>query len=141
MVSLKENNNELFFVQLKEPNETRRSVLETLREILELLHKFEKFKSARQEKLERIQKLKVLLRGTNKLFGDLKTKLPQMNIKIAANIPAAKAPSEAPIQSSKLPQKKKEVKPAQKAPKKEMTEVEKLETELSAIESKLKNLS
>jgi len=141
VVSLKESHNELFFVQLKEPSEIRRSVLETLRDILELLHKFEKFKSARQEKLDKVQKLKSMVRSTNKLFGDLKAKLPQMNIKIAASVPTPKSLVEAPAQGKQPLQKKKEKPVAQKAPKREMTEVEKLESELSAIESKLKNLN
>ena len=55
MVKMKEQNNELFFVEVKEPNEVRRNILEILKEILEMLHKFEKFKHIKQKKLEHIQ--------------------------------------------------------------------------------------
>ena len=139
MIKMKEQSNNLFFVQLKEPNQVRRNILETLKSILEILQKFEKFKQIRHQKLENINKLRASLRETNKMFGTLKLKMPQINLRI----PVEKKP---PVQTKegqikeKQPEKKKVVLPLKK-PKREMTEVDKLESELNAIESRLKNLT
>ncbi|MBI2652247.1 hypothetical protein HYX00_02170, partial [Candidatus Woesearchaeota archaeon] len=62
MLKGKEQNNELYFVHIKEPNEIRRNILETLKDIVEVLQRFEKFKHTRHEKLEKIQKLRGLLK-------------------------------------------------------------------------------
>ena len=135
MVKMKEQSNELFFVQVKEPNEIRRNILETLKDIVEVLKSFEKFKRMRHEKLERINHLRVLIRQANKMLGDLRIKLPQTNLRAASVKDAAK-------QDKKVHHRKKKGKSAEeKIPKKEMTEVDKLEAELNAIETKLKSLT
>lgn len=134
---LKEQGNELFFVQLKEPSGARRRILETLKELLELLQRFEKFKHLRHEKIEKIQKLRMLMRQANKMFGDLKTKMPQTTLR-AVTI------KEAPLKHKKeQPKKKQKGKPTEvkATPKREMTDLDKLEAELSAIEGKLKSLT
>ena len=133
---MKEESNGLFFVQIKEPSEVRRNILETLKEIVEVLQRFEKFKHLRHEKLEQINKLRSQLKDANKMLGSLRLKLPQTNLR-------AMPVREAPSQPKKPHHKKgKNVKTAEeKAPKKEATELEKLEAELSAIESKLKSLT
>ena len=129
----KEQDNEIFFVQVKEPVEVRKDILESLKEILELLHRFEKFKQERHKKLERIQHLRKLVRDSNKLIGNLKLKLPQINLK---GIAARDSPK--PVKKA---QKKKGEKEVQKERPKNKTELEKLEGELSAIESKLKSFA
>ena len=129
--NLKEQDNELFFVEVKEPAEVRRSILEALKEILELLQRFEKFKHIRHEKLAKIQKLRGLVKDANKMLGNLKAKLPQTNFK--TYIPKEQKQPKKSIQ-------KKEAK-EEKAPKKGKTELERLEAELSAIENKLKSFS
>ena len=135
MVKSKEENNGLFFVQVKEPNEVRRNILETLKDIVEVMHRFEKFRHIRHEKLQKIQHLRILIRQANKMLGVLKTKLPQTNLR-------ATAVRQAPAQTKKGHHKKKAKAAGQeKMPKREMTEVEKLEAELNAIESKLKSLT
>lgn len=130
--NVKENNNELFFVEIREPDEVRRHILETLKEVLELLQKFESFKHLRHEKMERIQKLRILMRDANKLMGVLKAKLPQTSLK--GVIPKQHAPKQ-----KKAEAKKKEA--PEKVPKKERTELDKLQSELNAIESKLKSFT
>ena len=124
-----QRSNELFFVQIREPSEIRRSVLESLKEILELLQRFEKFRHIRHEKLVKIQKLRVLMRDTNKLIGELKSKLPQTSLK-------GVVVKEESRQANK-PAKKKE----EHQPKKNKSELERLESELSAIEGKLKSFT
>ena len=140
MVKMKEQSSELFFVQVKEPGEVRKNILETLREIVEVLKRFEKFKHIRHGKLENINKLRGQLKEANKMLGNLKSKLPQTSLR-------ATVVKEAPRHSTK-PHHKKGNKSkiiveekAEKMPKKELTETDKLEAQLSAIEEKLKNLS
>ena len=136
MVKMKEQSNELFFVQVKKPNDVKRDILETLREIVETLKRFEKFKRIRHEKIEKIHHLGVLLKQANKILGNLRLKLPQTNLR-------ATAARESPSQPKKVHHKKKKKMKAaeEKAPKKELTEIDKLEAELTAIESKLKSLT
>ena len=129
---LKEQN-EVFFVQVLEPVQVRRNILESLKQILELLQRFEKFKHIRHEKMGKIQRLRILMRDTNKMMADLKSKLPQTNLRSVV-------PKEIKKPAKKAVQKKYEAAQA-KIPKKEKTELEKLESELSAIESKLKSFS
>lgn len=131
---MNEQNNELFFVQLKQPSEVRKNILETLREILEILQKFEKFKRLRHEKLENVNKLSNLLKETNKMFGALKLRMPQTSLR--TNIARQTAPQTKKI----VAKKKKKDATAKKPVKRHISEVEKLETELSAIEGKLKGL-
>ncbi len=131
---VKEQSNGLFFVQVKEPNEVRRNILETLKGIVEVLKRFEKFKHIRHEKLEKINHLRVLLKQANKMLGDLRSKLPQTNLR-------ATVAREAPKPKVHHKKKKRAKSAEEKAPKRETTELDKLESELNAIESKLKSLT
>ncbi|MBI2658088.1 hypothetical protein HYX08_05340 [Candidatus Woesearchaeota archaeon] len=133
---MKEENNGLFFVQIKEPTDIRRNILETLKEIVEVLQRFEKFKHLRHEKLNEINKLRSQLKDANKMLGALRLKLPQTNLRAVAvrASPAKKT-------HHKKTKKAKAAAPAEKIQKKEPTELEKLEAELSAIEGKLKSLA
>ena len=136
---LKEHNNSIFCVRLREPYELRRNILETLRELLELLQRCEKFKQIRHEKVERIRKLVTLMKETNKLMGRLKVKLPQTNLK---GIVLRETPVKTQKPYDKKNKKGKSVEEkTEKVPKREMTEIDRLESELKAIEGKLRNLS
>ena len=72
---------ELFFVQIQEPNEVKRSILESLRDIVESLHRFERFKSARDGKLAIINRLRAQVREINKLISRLKELLPEAKLR------------------------------------------------------------
>ena len=136
MVKPKEQGSELFFVEVRDPGEVRRNILETLKEILATMQRFEKFKQMRHQKLDNIHKLRALLRQANRMIGDLKSKLPQTDLKavvIREQKPQAEKAWKQNAQNSKQ-------KPQEKPKKKELTELERLESELSAIEGKLKNL-
>ncbi|MAG91512.1 hypothetical protein CMO83_02450 [Candidatus Woesearchaeota archaeon] len=121
----KKQDGELFFVEIKEPAEVRRNILESLRNILEMLKEFEKFKHIRHEKSEKIQKLRGLVRGTNKMMGRLRVSLPQTSLRGVV---------------VKQVQRPKKAVHKPKAPKKH-TELERLEAELGSIESKLKSFT
>ena len=133
---VKKESEELFFVQVREPTEIRRNILETLKEIVEVLQRFEKFRQMRHEKIERINHLRVLLRQAGKMLGDLRSRMPQTNLRATAVKETPRLPA---IHHRKKKKGRAEAK--HEMPKKEMTELEKLENELSAIESKLKSLT
>lgn len=132
--NIKEQQEGIFFVELKEPPEVKRNVLEALKDILGLMQQFEKFKQIRHEKLVKIQRLRSLVRDTNKMFGTLKAKLPQTNFKTPSSTPVKK-------QSKKIASKKEKAAPKEVTPKKHKTELDKLESELNAIEEKLKEFA
>lgn len=134
---VKEQDTGLFFVEVKEPSEVRRNILEILKDIVETLQRFEKFKRIRHEKIENMHKLGHLLKDTNKMLGSLKSKLPQTNLRAVV-----KEVQGQPKQSKSHHKKKKKGKAAAEKPRqKDATEIEKLESQLSAIESKLKSLT
>ena len=145
MVKVKEKtqDSELFFVEVKDPGEVRRNILETLREILNVLQRFEKFRGMKQEKLEKIQNLRILVRQANNILRHLKSKLPQTSLRAAPVREIPKQIRQVYHKKKKKEKVAKEVKTEKqvKMPKKEMTEIEKLESELNAIEGKLKSLS
>ena len=138
MVKEKEQSSELFFVEVKEPEEVRKHILETLKDILQVLQKFEKFRQLRHKKIESIHKLSGLIKDANKMLGTLKGKLPQTNLRASAVKDTARQPKKAHHKKGK---KKSVEEKQEKAPKKEVTELDKLESELNAIESKLKSLT
>jgi len=135
---MKEQSKELFFVQIKEPTAIRRDIFGILKEIVEALKKFENFKHMRHEKLEKINQLRVLLKQTNKMLGNLRLKLPQTSLRANA---IKEVPSAAKKHGKKAKKGKGRAEKPEAPQKREMTEIEKLESELSAIESKLKSLS
>ena len=134
MVNQKGQNEELFFVQVREPTEVRRHILEALKEIVELLHRFEKFRHLRHEKVSKISHMRILIRQANKTLGDLRAKLPQTNLR-------ASAAREAPERKVAVKNQKAKPEKKQEPKKREMTELEKLEAELSSIEGKLRSLT
>jgi len=134
MVKSKEQSDELFFVQVKDPSGVRKHVLESLKDIVGLLQRVEKFKLARHQKLEKAHKLRGLIKEANKMLGTLRLKMPQTKLK------AAKEPATKPKNIPKHP-KAKNTKAAEEKPRQKATEIDKLEAELNAIESKLKSLT
>lgn len=144
MVKKKEKKEELFFVELRDPEEVKKSILLVLKDILEALKRFEKFRETRHKKLDKIQKLRILVKEANKMLGSLKSKLPQTSLKAAfqAEPPARLISNNDKAGNNKKKKNTDSDEPQQKAkqaPKKEMTELERLEFELNAIENKLKS--
>ena len=136
MVKMKEQSEGVYFVQVKDPTEVRKHILETLRQIFEMLQRLEKLRNLRHEKLENIRKLRTLFKDANKLLGTLKVKLPQTNLKAA--------PIKEHSHHTKKNHKGMKGKPAKEkaaAPKREPSDAEKLEAQLNAIETKLKSLA
>lgn len=130
-MSLLEKEKDLFFVEVKEPTDVRKNVLEAQKGIVEGLQRYENIKFLRAKKLENINKLKGFIKELLKLFSDLKAALPKTKIK------EAKVKKKPRIVKKDV--KKKKVKRKEEV-KKTKTELERLESELSAIEEKLSSL-
>ena len=148
---MKSNKEDYFFVEIKNNSEIKRNILESTRSIVGLLHSYEKYKLIRHEREKASIILNKDIKEMSKLAKNLKLSLPPVKVKI----PKVKQP--VPIKQEIKPEKKQhekkigkpsmpkpEPKPAQavsiKPIAKEMTELEKLESELKAIEDKLKSL-
>lgn len=139
MVKTKEKSNGMYFVQVKDPNNVRKHILETLRQIFEMLKRLERMRHLRREKLENVNKLRSLFKNTNKLLGTLKVKLPQTNLKATVIKEAEVHDIKHHAKSKKSAETTKEKTEAE--PKRELSDTEKLEAQLNAIESRLKGLT
>ena len=124
---------EPFYVGVKDPAEIRRTVLESTKDIVQHLQRSERFKAVRKEKLEQIDKLKSLIKEITKNVNKLKSILPKTKLRAAPRKKAAVKPV------SKKP--KEEVKPKPEKKPRPVTELEKLEAELSEIEGRLTKLT
>lgn len=120
-----------YFVGLEEPDELRRCLLESARDVVDILKRFERFKSVRGQKVKEIEKLKSDMREISKLVAKFRAELPKTKIRV-------KLPIHEKIAKERKPGEKKAEKIVVK--KREATELDKLESELNAIEGKLKSL-
>lgn len=138
----------IFFVEVANKNDIRVSTLESIKIILKLMHGYEGYKLVKHEKETMMAKLRSQLKEISSIVGQIKSALPAVNIKFKAEKPAVAKPTVAE-QEQKVP-KIKASKPKQYAPKevytptpepkREMSELERLESELNAIEQKLQGL-
>ena len=125
----------LFFVEVRDPNNVKRNIFESLRDIVQSLQKFERFKQLRNQKVDSISKLRKDLKDVNKLVSDLKIKLPEARLREAKLKPVLRE-----VPKRKEPTKKQYKREAVEREDKPTNELQKLESELSAIEEKLKGL-
>ena len=128
---MEEENKDIFFVEVEGPEEFRRNILESLKDIIESLQRFEKFKETRKDKINHINKLREIVKGTNELVSDLKMSLPETKIR-AMKVSKPTEKKETVIGKKKIESGVTKVKP--------MTELQKLESELNEIDSKLESL-
>lgn len=118
-----------FYVGLKEPIELRKNLLECSKMTVKSLQKYERFKDLRRRKIEHILNLKTIIKEIKRLNNDLISKLPETKInerKVKTTIPKGKKEIEDELGKGEI---------------KKMNELEKLEAELSSIESKLDTIS
>ncbi|MFC1768936.1 hypothetical protein ACFLZX_04195 [Nanoarchaeota archaeon] len=119
-----------YFVSIEDPSTLRRSLLEASRTTVHSLASYEKFKAVRKEKFESIQKLRSDLKQISSLLNKLKEHMP----KIESAAPKARAAKRI---AKRLPPMviTKHIKP-----KKDSSDLEKLESELDDIEKQLGSL-
>ena len=130
---MKAKDDDDFFVIAKDPSEIKRSLLESLKDIVESLQRFEKFKSVREEKLENVDKLRADIKELIKLNSSLKAAMPETKLRISLD----KKKSKAKKKIVRVEEKHEEIETEVSKP---MTELEKLQSELSVIESRLGSL-
>jgi len=106
---------EEYFVNIREPSELRRNLLETSRQVVLSLQKYEHFKVSKRK--EELDILKKTLREINELMSRLKKELPSSKSK---NLP--KIPEKRIVSVSKKP------------------EIASLEKDLAEIEKKLSGI-
>lgn len=135
-VKLKKKESEsIFYVGVKDPVELRRSILESSKEMLQHLQRADKFKEVREEKAAEISKLKVTMDQLNKLVRKLRLAMPKTGVRAAAG-----KKKETKHKKSAKAHKQEEVELTVEKPI-QMSELEKLESELSEIEGRLTKLS
>ncbi|MBW2975916.1 hypothetical protein KY347_00560 [Candidatus Woesearchaeota archaeon] len=122
---------DILFVEVNNPQEVRRDVLEPLKDIVEGLERFEKFKEVRANKVKIINNLRKNIKGISKLVSNLKSSLPKTNIK------AVKAIEHRLPEKKKIPVVEKKEIPQEEPKPQSVTELQKLEAELKEIENKL----
>ena len=133
---MKKESEDILFVEIREPSEVRRNILESLKNIVETLQRFEKFKHLRKGKIHSINKLSNDLKRINKMFSDLKNAIPETKLR------EIKTKSILKEEEKEKPKKKKHGKWHKEAEERQkpLTEVDRLESELGAIEEKLRGL-
>ena len=121
MAKKKKDEQEVFYVGIREPREVRKDLLESLKEVLEVMRSYESIKSIRTKKVELFVKLKEIMRQIDLSMNKLKRELPETRLRAKTTQPVSKS---APVERPKYG-----------------SEVERLERELDDIESKLSKLS
>ncbi|MDP6648248.1 MAG: hypothetical protein QGH34_02555 [Candidatus Woesearchaeota archaeon] len=126
-----EKSENIFFVEVRESDEIRRDVLESIKEIVKNLQRFENFKEIRKKKIESINRLEKAISEVSKIIPDLKKSLPGVKIRAVGKRKSRR---------KKVITKGKKT-PEEIAKRKPVTELQKLESDLSEIENKLQGLS
>lgn len=130
---MEKDKEERFFVGLREPSLMRRAILEGSRDSLKILKISEDLKDIRTKKIEKIIQLKNNTKEINRLISKLKSDLPKVKIRIKhkAKLEVPKGEVKKVVTVVKKEKEKKHHK---------LTKLEKLESELGQIESKLGSL-
>jgi len=123
---------DLFFVGINDPVSLRREILLSTKNSIFFLKKNEEIKELRIKKIEKIMQFKNDMKELNALMNKLKEKLPKAKIRL-------KSDSNARAREGKMERREIKTKLVRSEPKK-ISELEKLEFELTDIEKKLERL-
>ncbi len=113
---------EVYYVNVREPVQTRKNILETSRKVVLALQKYEAFKLRHDKKQDLVNRIRTNFKEINELISRLKKELPQVKLKKKVSVPEEKKP----VTKKKAAKGKKELGD--------------LEQELKDIEMKLKEL-
>lgn len=117
------------YVGIINPVDARRNLLETSKGVIKVLQSYERLRNVRSEKAEQVNRFSSLITEISALIEELKKELPEYN------------PEDLPKQKpAKIPREHREDELRQPKKPKAKTELDKLESELSMIEEKLKKL-
>ncbi|MBN1156475.1 hypothetical protein JXA85_02580 [Candidatus Woesearchaeota archaeon] len=131
---MKEKTEADFFVELKDPVELRRAVLEASKKSIRFLQNYESIKKNRTEKSEEIERLKATIKEISLLFTRLKAELPKVKDVLPPEFKKFFHSRPVTVKVVKPPIASVEIRPREK-------EINKLEQELKDIESELERLS
>jgi len=120
----KKEQEEVFYVGLRNPKDVRRYVLESTRDLVLLLRSFESLKHIRMQKVELQQNVQKEIAAIKKLVLQLKRNLPQTRLR----------------EEVEKPKKKEKQATSHVLKKHYASDVERLEAELTAIEEKLQTI-
>ncbi|MBU0469904.1 MAG: hypothetical protein KKA62_05735 [Nanoarchaeota archaeon] len=128
-----------FMVQLSDPKNLRKDILESLREVIIFMQGYETFLRIQEEKVSAITKLRSEIKDLNDLINvKLRRYVPKGKLKgVISKQPKAKEPGR--VVSTETSEEK----PVMAPPpfmKKEVNELDDLELQLHDIESRLKNI-
>lgn len=141
MAGEKEEKKDVLYVGVQSPIEMRRTILESTRDVVEIMQKYEKFRAVREEKIATVKQLKEEVKEITKLVNKLKSELPKVDVRVRLHKEQEAAEKEAKAAKKekkavkKAPEKQKKAAAPPKV--KELSDLEKLEAELSSIEQKL----
>jgi len=122
----------IFYVGVPGPEDFRKDILESTKDVIHLLQEHEKLKRIRIDKVEESTKLRKIIKELILLNNKLKGQLPKTKLR---NLPKMEI-SESRMEHPKREQRQNQTKQAQKS----KDDLEKLEDELSFIEGKLKEI-
>ncbi len=128
-----DNKSDEVFVAIRDSVNLRRDILECSRDIIGSLKKYQNLERLKTEKFNGINQLRSIIRDINRTISKLKGTLPKTKLKIV--LPQQKQEKKAKEQEMSDVKEKKSEQPQET--KKKLTEVDKLEAELSEIESRL----
>ena len=120
------------YVGIEDPIILRRHLLEATRDILQYLKRYEEFKKVREKKLEIISEIRAVSNEIGKLIWRVKRLLPKTGVRLSKK--------KIKLEETKLLEETKPRVRKAKIPKPELSTMEKIEKELSAIEEKLARL-
>lgn len=126
-----------YMVQIHDPKDTRKNILESLREVIIFMQSYEKFKKIQEEKVATFTQLKKSITEINKLVDGLKSHFPKGKLKeIGIKPEPVKKKVEVPVEPEEVEEVTVEV-----PVKKTVSELDELENQLKDIEGQLRNMS
>jgi len=129
---MKKTEQDLLFVELKEPSATRRDVLMSTKDVLDILKRYEEYRLVSQEKQRTLEELKRVVDSLQALNRRLRSKMPKPPISIPEVRELVAREREEKDESISGPQ------PAMARPKSKLDilqeELEKIESRLGALE-------
>jgi len=130
---------EALYVGVQSPIELRKVILEATRDAVEMLQNYEKFRAVKEEKVKTVAQLQDQIKELARLINKLKLELPKIDVRIKLHKEEEMIEAEKRVAKEAGKPKKKTVKSKEAVPKrtKELSELEKLEAELTNIEQRL----